>query len=62
MEKIVFEKPLTNYERLIWKKLAFYVNDFNVTPDSFQREIANFNLTKPAKLKESDILTIFQKK
>lgn len=61
MEKIVFEKPLTNYERLIWKKLAFYVNDFNVTPDSFQREIANFNLTKPAKLKESDILTIFQK-
>lgn len=61
MEKIIFEKPLTDYERLIWKKLAFYVNGFNVTPDSLQKEIANFNLTMPSKLKESDILTIFQK-
>ncbi len=60
MKKINFNKELTNYERLIWKKLAFYVQDFDENTDALVEIIEEFNLPYPCNLNREEILTALQ--
>ena len=60
MKKINFNKELTNYERLIWKKLAFHVQDFDVNTDAIVEIIEEFNLPYPCNLNREEILTALQ--
>ena len=55
-----FAKPLTEYDQLIWVKLAYYTRDFEVNIESLKSEIDSFGLECPEDISLDEVLKILQ--
>ncbi len=58
--ELEFEKPLTEYDRLIWIKLAYYTRNFKVNKNTLKTEIKSFGLESPKGMNIEDILKTLQ--
>lgn len=56
----IFKNNLTEYQRLIWIKLAYYTRDFLITKENLQSGINSFNLEWPQELDIESILKALQ--